>query len=63
MTKIRIPTTRKTVTLTDAVWTAIEDYRQDHQIPTITDTIDRLVKAGLTVKVAVVGKNAKRRSL
>jgi hypothetical protein len=34
-----------------------------HGIRTFTGTLDRLIAAGLTVKVAVVGKNAKRKAI
>jgi hypothetical protein len=58
-----IPSKRKTVTLTESRWAAIEAYRLEHGIRTFTGTLDRLIAAGLTVKVAVVGKNAKRRAI
>jgi hypothetical protein len=58
-----IPSKRKTVTLTVARWDAIEAYQKQHGIRTFTATLDRLVAAGLTVKVATVGKNAKRKSI
>jgi hypothetical protein len=54
---------RKTVTLTTNRWAAVEEYRQKHGIRTVTETIDRLVAAGLQVKVAIVGRSAKRRAL
>lgn len=62
MPKIHNPvaTERKSVTLTLERWAAVEEYRQLHRIRTVTETLDRLVAAGLQVKVAVVGKAAKR---
>jgi hypothetical protein len=63
MIRNTIPSKRKTVTLTVARWDAIEAYQKLHGILTFTGTIDRLIAAGLTVKVAVVGKNAKRKSI
>lgn len=63
MIKNRIPSSRKTVTLAESLWAAVEKYRQEHEILTVTDTISRLLKAGLQVKVAVVGRNAKRDAL
>jgi hypothetical protein len=58
-----IPSKRKTVTLTVARWDAIDAYQKQHGILTATATLDRLVAAGLTVKVATVNKNARRKSI
>jgi hypothetical protein len=63
MIKNPIPSKRKTVTLTVSRWEAIEAYKLEHGIRTFTGTLDRLVAAGLSVKVAVVGKNAKRKAI
>ena len=63
MNRPRTPTKRRTITLTDIRWEAVAAYQQEHGILSTNDTIDRLVAAGLTVKVATVGKNAKRKSL
>jgi hypothetical protein len=59
----RIPSKRKTVTLTESRWAAVDAYKLEHGIRTFTGTLDRLIAAGLTVKVAVVGKNAKRKAI
>ena len=58
-----IPSKRKTVTLAVARWDAIDAYQKQHGILTATAALDRLVAAGLTVKVATVGRNAKRKSI
>ena len=63
MIRNTIPSKRKTVTLTVARWDAIEAYQKQHGILTFTGTLDRLIAAGLTVKVATVGKNARRKSI
>jgi hypothetical protein len=63
MIRNTIPSKRKTITLTVTRWDAIEAYQQQHGILTFTATLDRLVAAGLTVKVATVGKNARRKSI
>jgi hypothetical protein len=63
MTKNAIPSKRKTVTLAESRWAAIEAYQMEHGIRTVTGAVDRLVAAGLTVKVAAVGKNARRKAI
>jgi hypothetical protein len=63
MLKLQIPSTRRTITLADSRWEAMAAYRQEHSIRTFTETVDRLIAAGLTVKVATVNKNAKRKAI
>jgi hypothetical protein len=63
MIKIQIPSKRRTITLTESRWAAVQEYQQIHGIRLVNETIDRLIAAGLTVKVATVNKNAKRKAL
>jgi hypothetical protein len=63
MAQKSIPTIRKTVTLPESVWSEINEYRHQHRILTLTEAVSRLIRAGMTVKVAVVGKTAKRKAL
>jgi hypothetical protein len=63
MDKQKIPSKRRTITLTEAREARVEAYRQEHGIRSVNEALDRLIAAGLTVKVAVVGKNAKRSAL
>jgi hypothetical protein len=63
MIRNTIPSKRKTVTLAVARWDAIDKYQKQHGILTATAALDRLVADGLTVKVATVNKNARRKSI
>lgn len=44
-----VSTTRKTVTLPLRTWRSIGQYQVEHSIPNVTDTVSRLIRAGLKV--------------
>jgi hypothetical protein len=46
-TKQTVSTTRKTIVLPVKTWKAVEAYQVAHDIPTITESISRLIRAGL----------------
>lgn len=54
---------RRTITLPDSVWAEVAAYRTEHGFHHMRYAVCDLVRAGLTVKIAIVGKNAKREAL
>jgi hypothetical protein len=56
-------TARQTITLAEERWAAIDKYRRAHGLGSKTAAIDRLIAAGLTVKVVTAAKTAKRKSI
>lgn len=54
---------RRTITLPDSVWAEVATYRTEHGFHHMRYAVCDLVRAGLTVKIAIVGKNAKREAL
>ena len=54
---------RRSITLSDTRWAVIEIWQRYTETRTLNGMIDRLIGAGLTVKVATVNKNAKRKGI
>lgn len=63
LTPRKTPSTRKTITLADARWTAIERYKTLKNILTGTEALDRLLCAGLAVEMPAVIPATKRKSI